>query len=154
MVQKNLFWNPSLQEDCYFCYWIWDFGHFYEVRESSLPHGGISKIFFLGHFSPSFLGQNCIFGYKFHFEGKNDLWISQVRHVKRKLEFDVRSGEKLCISLILPSLLFCNFPIYCLANFLSRLIRKYILPMMLFSDVGSYLNLGGHNLPPPPLLLR
>ena len=67
---------------------------------------------------------------------------------KRKLEFDVRSGEKLCISLILPSLLFCNFPIYCLADFLSRLIRKYILPMMLFSDVGSYLKLGGHNLPP------
>ena len=25
---------------------ICDFGHFYEVRESSLPHGGISKTFF------------------------------------------------------------------------------------------------------------
>ena len=41
----------------YFYYWICDFGHFYEVRESSLPHGGISKIFFLHHCSPSFLGQ-------------------------------------------------------------------------------------------------
>ena len=35
--------------------------HFYEVSESSLPHGGISKIFFLDHFSPSFLGQKLYF---------------------------------------------------------------------------------------------
>ena len=35
-----------MREDSYFYYWICDFGHFYEVRESSLPHGGISKIFF------------------------------------------------------------------------------------------------------------
>ena len=35
---------------------------FYEVkwiRRKWLPHGGISKIFFLDHFSPSFLGQKC-----------------------------------------------------------------------------------------------
>ena len=63
-------------------YWICDFGHFYEVRESSLPHGGNSKMFFLDHFSPSFLNQTCIFGYRFHFEGKNNVWISQVRRVK------------------------------------------------------------------------
>jgi hypothetical protein len=34
--------------------------HFYEVkliRRKWLAHGGISKIFFLDHFSPSFLGQ-------------------------------------------------------------------------------------------------
>ena len=32
--------------------------HFYEVySEKGLAHGGISKIFFLDHFSPSFLGQ-------------------------------------------------------------------------------------------------
>ena len=43
---KKYFWNPSMQEDSYLYYWICDFGHFYEVRESSLPHGGISKIFF------------------------------------------------------------------------------------------------------------
>ena len=61
-----------MREDSYFYYWICDFGHFYEVRESSLPHGGISKIFFLDHFSASFLGQ------KFHFEGKKDVWFSQV----------------------------------------------------------------------------
>ena len=47
---EKLFWNPSMREDSYFHYWICDFGHFYEVRESSLPHGGISKIFFLDHF--------------------------------------------------------------------------------------------------------
>ena len=28
---------------------------------SSLPHGGISKLFFLDHFSPSFLGQKLYF---------------------------------------------------------------------------------------------
>ena len=50
-----------MREDSYFYYWICDFGHFYEVRESSLPHGGISKIFFLDHFSPSFLGQKLYF---------------------------------------------------------------------------------------------
>jgi hypothetical protein len=34
---------------------ICDFGHFYLVRESSLPQAGeISKIVFLNHFSPSF----------------------------------------------------------------------------------------------------
>ena len=38
-----------------------NFGHFYEVRENSLPHGGISKIFFLDHFSPSLLGQKLYF---------------------------------------------------------------------------------------------
>ena len=27
------------------------------------------------------LVQNCIFGYRFHFEGKNDVWITQVRRV-------------------------------------------------------------------------
>ena len=31
----------------FFYYWICDFGHFYKVRKNSLPHGGISKIFFL-----------------------------------------------------------------------------------------------------------
>ena len=31
------------------------------------------KINFLDHFSPSFLGQKCTFGYRFHFEGKNDV---------------------------------------------------------------------------------
>ena len=67
-----------MREDSFFYYWICDFGHFYEVRESNLSHGGISKIFFLGHFSPSLLGQNCIFGYRFHFESKNDVWFTQV----------------------------------------------------------------------------
>ena len=31
--------------------------HTYEVRINSFPHGRISEIFFLDHFSPSFLGQ-------------------------------------------------------------------------------------------------
>ena len=46
MMLKNLFRNPSIQEDSYFHYWLFDFGHLYEVRESSLLHGGISKLFF------------------------------------------------------------------------------------------------------------
>ena len=76
-----------MREDGYFYYWICDFGRFYEGSESSLPHGGISKIFFLNQFSPSFLGQKSTFGYRFHFEGKNDAWISQVRRVKTKAGF-------------------------------------------------------------------
>jgi hypothetical protein len=35
---------------------------FYEVNSfnrKGFVHGGISKIFFLDHFSPSFLGQKC-----------------------------------------------------------------------------------------------
>ena len=77
---EKIFWK-FLHAASYFYYWICDFGHFYEVRESSLPHGGISKIFFLDHFSPSFYAKNCIFGYRFHFAGKTDVWISQVRRV-------------------------------------------------------------------------
>ena len=46
-----------MQEDSYFFYWICDFGHFYEVRESSLQHGGIKQKKILEHFSLSFLGQ-------------------------------------------------------------------------------------------------
>ena len=45
MVKSGLeifFWNHSMRKDSYFYYWTCDFGHFYEVRESSLPHGGIS----------------------------------------------------------------------------------------------------------------
>ena len=82
-------------EDSYFYHWICDYGHFYEVKESSLPHGGISKIFFLDHFFHHFQAKNCIFGYRFHFEGKNDVWISQVRRVKmtRPLNFDLEPGN-------------------------------------------------------------
>ena len=73
---ENLFWNPFIREDSYFYYWICDFGHFYEVRESSLPYGGISKTLFLDPFSTLSLGQKLNFGYRFHFEGKTDVWIS------------------------------------------------------------------------------
>ena len=31
---EYLFSNPSMREDSYFYYWICDFGHFYEVKES------------------------------------------------------------------------------------------------------------------------
>ena len=37
----QLFQNPSMQENGYSYYCICDFKHFYEVRKSSLPHGGI-----------------------------------------------------------------------------------------------------------------
>ena len=39
---------------------------------------------FREYFSRSFIGQNGIFGYRFHFAGKNDAWISQVRRVKER----------------------------------------------------------------------
>ena len=45
---------------------------FYEVRKnefpgSRFPHGGILKYFFLGHFSPSFLGQKFNFSIQIPF---------------------------------------------------------------------------------------
>ena len=43
------------------------------IKITIFLHGGISKLFFLDHFSPSFLDQNGIFGYRFHFEGKTDV---------------------------------------------------------------------------------
>ena len=66
---ETLFWNPSMRENSYFYYWICDFGHFYEVRKNSLPYGGISKIFFLDHFSGSFLGQKLYFWIQIPFWG-------------------------------------------------------------------------------------
>ena len=48
-----------------------DFAHFYEVRKSSAPHEGISKIFFRPLFTITFRPK--IFRYRFHFEGKNDV---------------------------------------------------------------------------------
>ena len=58
-------------------------------------HVGISKIFFLDHFSPSFLGQKLYFGYRFHFEGKNDVWISQV-------------GCIIALAMVKPSVVGCS----------------------------------------------
>ena len=43
------------------------------IKVIIFPHGEISKYFFLDHFSPSFLGQKWYFGYRFHFEGKNNV---------------------------------------------------------------------------------
>ena len=53
---RNIYFEipPSMREDCYFYYWICDFGHFYEVRKNSLPHGGISKRFFYTTFHNHF----------------------------------------------------------------------------------------------------
>jgi hypothetical protein len=60
LYPKIPFWCRKIHSEIPPC-GICDFGHFYEVRESSLPHGGISKIFFPDHFSPSFLGQKMYF---------------------------------------------------------------------------------------------
>ena len=45
---------------------------FITTKITIFPHGGISKLIFLDHFSTSylsFLAKNDIFGYRFHFEG-------------------------------------------------------------------------------------
>jgi hypothetical protein len=42
------------------------------------------KIIFLSHISQSFLGQNDIFGYRFHFEGGNNVWITHILCVKNQ----------------------------------------------------------------------
>ena len=70
-LEKNYFKIPPCGKMVIFIaeFVIWDT---YEVKKNSLAHEGISKRFFLDHFSPSFLGRNCIFRYRFHFEGKND----------------------------------------------------------------------------------
>ena len=49
-----------IQENGHFCYWICNSGLFYVVNpfiRKQLAHGGISKIFFLDHFSSSILVQ-------------------------------------------------------------------------------------------------
>ena len=45
-------------------------------------HGGISKIFFLDHFSPSFLGQKYYFCHIFNFDGADQSWVCHILGVK------------------------------------------------------------------------
>ena len=57
--KKDISNFPQCRENGFYCYWNCDFPPFYEVkwiRRKWLPHGWISKIFSLYHFSP-FLGQ-------------------------------------------------------------------------------------------------
>ena len=52
------------------------------IRRKWLPHGEISKKKFYTPFHYHFQTKNYHFRYIFHFEGKNDAWISHVRRVK------------------------------------------------------------------------
>ena len=55
----------------------------------------------LDQFSPSFLGRKSTFGYRFHFEGKNDALISQVRHVKADFYYVVAiTGKRNNVNLL------------------------------------------------------
>jgi hypothetical protein len=65
-------------------YWICDFGHFYEVRKKYVLSRTeeFQKYFFYTIFHHRFLAKNFIHRYRFHFEGENDVWISQLRHIK------------------------------------------------------------------------
>ena len=54
---------------------------FYEVNSLNRKwqgHGGISEIFLLDHFSPSFLGQKCKISPIFHFDQVRYGWISHL----------------------------------------------------------------------------
>ena len=51
------------------------------IKGTIFPHG-ISKYIFLVRFHHHFWAKNCIFGYRFYFEGKKDISISQVERVK------------------------------------------------------------------------
>ena len=62
--------------------------------------GGISKYFFLDNFSSSFLGQNGIFGYRFHIEDKTDVWIRKVRRVKQFGVFLLPTLEKMYMYIV------------------------------------------------------
>ena len=56
---KNIFLNSSMPSPCYIYYWICTFDQNSVIKMPWWAHGGISKIFFLDHFSSSFLGQKC-----------------------------------------------------------------------------------------------
>ena len=82
--------KSTILEDSYFYYWICDFGHFYEVMETIFPHGGISKIFYRPLFTIIFRPKIVrIFGYRFLYEGKNGVWISQLRHLKSNFKISL-----------------------------------------------------------------
>ena len=56
---QRFFWNSTMRKEGHFCYCRTYLPPFYVVewiRRKWLPHVAISKIFFLDHFSPSFLG--------------------------------------------------------------------------------------------------
>ena len=63
-LHTKFFWNPSMCNQGHFCYWICNFVKKILLslklnwfRRKWLSHGRISKMFFLDHFSPSFLDQ-------------------------------------------------------------------------------------------------
>ena len=63
-VSKKYFWNSSMRSPWHFHYWICTLDQNFPFLCTSFnskwqAHGGISKIFLLANFSPSFLGQKC-----------------------------------------------------------------------------------------------
>ena len=57
---QRFFWNSTMRKEGHFCYCRTYLPPFYVVewiRRKWLPHVAISKIYFLDHFSPSFLSQ-------------------------------------------------------------------------------------------------
>ena len=60
---KFFYWNPSMPKEGNFYYWICNFGKkmWKWIMTFHSAHGGIAKIFFLDHFSPTFLGQKLYF---------------------------------------------------------------------------------------------
>jgi hypothetical protein len=63
-MPQDFFGNSSMPTPCLFTEFelLIRTPPFYEVNSFNrkwLAHGGISKIFFLDHFSPLFLGQKC-----------------------------------------------------------------------------------------------
>ena len=59
--RKIYFEIPPCGKIVIFYYWICYFGHFYEVRKNSLPHGGISKRFFSRPLFTIILGKKLYF---------------------------------------------------------------------------------------------
>ena len=58
-VLEKYFWSSSVRLPCHFYYWILIKSTSSVIKTTWRGHGGISKIFFLDHFSSSFLGQKC-----------------------------------------------------------------------------------------------
>ena len=80
-----------MREDGYFYYRIHNFGHFYEVRKSSLPNGRISKNFSRPLFT-------VIFRPKIVFSGTDSIFRVRVMHDPVKLSKFEKGKKSKCLS--------------------------------------------------------
>ena len=81
---KKYFWNSSMRSPCHFYYWILIKSTNSVIKTTWWAHGGISKIFFLDHFSSSFEARNAKISPTFHFDRGHQSWICHILCVNKK----------------------------------------------------------------------